>query len=47
MRNQQEIQPGQETYAVPGVEVLEMKTGGIICVSGDTEPYEPGDNYVI
>jgi hypothetical protein len=47
MTIQQERYPGKEPYAAPEVEVLEVKSEGIICGSGGTEQYTPGNNYNI
>ncbi len=37
----------KEPYEAPEVEVLEVKSEGIICGSGDTEKYGPGNTYNI
>lgn len=33
----------QEVYASPQVEVIEIKAQAVICQSGGTENYDPGD----
>jgi len=47
MTIQQERFKDRELYEAPEVEVLEVKSEGIICGSGETEQYGPGNNYNI
>jgi hypothetical protein len=47
MTIQQERFKDRELYDAPEVEVLEVKSEGIICGSGETEQYGPGNNYSI
>lgn len=47
MTIQQERFKDRELYDAPEVEVLEVKSEGIICGSGDTEKYGPGNTYNI
>lgn len=47
MTIQQERITDREVYEAPEVEVIEMKSEGIICNSGNTEPYTPGHSYDI
>lgn len=47
MTIQQEKSEGRDHYEAPEVKVLEVKSEGIICGSGETEQYGPGNNYNI
>lgn len=47
MTIQQEKSESRDHYEAPEVEVLEVKSEGIICGPGDTEKYGPGNTYNI
>lgn len=34
-----EIKDNKELYEVPSMQVFEVKTEGVICASGDPQPY--------